>query len=65
MTRGRVTFTAANTIESHHGTSPTTTRIPLRDIAACLFDRALREITGDPDQPGRLVTAPLVVRASA
>lgn len=43
----------------------TTARIPLRDIAACLFDRALREISGAPDQPGRLVTAPLVVRASA
>ncbi|WP_255511370.1 MULTISPECIES: LacI family DNA-binding transcriptional regulator [Kribbella] len=43
----------------------TTARIPLRDIAACLFDRAVREISGDPDQPGRLVTAPLVVRSSA
>lgn len=43
----------------------TTARIPLRDIAACLFDRALHEINGDPDQPGRLVTAPLVIRASA
>jgi DNA-binding LacI/PurR family transcriptional regulator len=43
----------------------TTARIPLRDIAGCLFDRALHEINGDPDQPGRLVTAPLVVRASA
>ncbi|MFF1816940.1 LacI family DNA-binding transcriptional regulator [Kribbella sp. NPDC058245] len=43
----------------------TTARIPLRDIAACLFDRALLEINGDPDQPGRLVTAPLVVRSSA
>ncbi|TCM44322.1 substrate-binding domain-containing protein [Kribbella sp. VKM Ac-2568] len=114
VTRGRVTFTAANTIESNHGTiarnvcvrrrqrrlrrggdahlqrhgvkvgqdiavtgfndfpfasmldTPlTTARIPLRDIAVCLFDRALREISGDPDQPSRLVTAPLVVRASA
>lgn len=43
----------------------TTARIPLRDIAACLFDRALHEISGDPDQPGSLVTAPLVVRSSA
>ncbi|WP_433168031.1 LacI family DNA-binding transcriptional regulator [Kribbella sp. CA-247076] len=43
----------------------TTARIPLRDIASCLFERALREINGDPDQPGRLVTAPLVVRSSA
>lgn len=43
----------------------TTARIPLRDIAACLFDRALREISGEPDAPGRLVTAPLVVRSSA
>jgi DNA-binding LacI/PurR family transcriptional regulator len=43
----------------------TTARIPLRDIATCLFDRALREINGEPDQPGRLVTAPLVVRSSA
>ncbi|TDO29822.1 LacI family transcriptional regulator [Kribbella sp. VKM Ac-2527] len=43
----------------------TTARIPLRDIAACLFDRALREISGDPDQPGQLVIAPLVVRSSA
>jgi DNA-binding LacI/PurR family transcriptional regulator len=43
----------------------TTARIPLRDIAACLFSRALREINGDPDEPGRLVTAPLIVRASA
>ncbi|RZT26737.1 LacI family transcriptional regulator [Kribbella sp. VKM Ac-2569] len=43
----------------------TTARIPLRDIAAFLFDRALREISGEPDEPGRLVTAPLVVRSSA
>ncbi|MGW6198268.1 LacI family DNA-binding transcriptional regulator [Kribbella sp. NPDC055110] len=43
----------------------TTARIPLRDIAACLFDRALREISGEPDEPGRLVTAPLVIRSSA
>ncbi|MEV0803360.1 LacI family DNA-binding transcriptional regulator [Kribbella sp. NPDC050281] len=43
----------------------TTARIPLRDIARCLFERALREISGDTDQPGRLVTAPLVVRSSA
>jgi DNA-binding LacI/PurR family transcriptional regulator len=43
----------------------TTARIPLRDIASCLFSRALQEINGDPDQPGRLVTAPLVVRSSA
>jgi DNA-binding LacI/PurR family transcriptional regulator len=43
----------------------TTARIPLRDIASCLFTRALQEINGDPDQPGRLVTAPLVVRSSA
>lgn len=43
----------------------TTARIPLRDIATCLFDRALREISGEPDAPGRLVTAPLVVRSSA
>jgi DNA-binding LacI/PurR family transcriptional regulator len=43
----------------------TTARIPLRDIAKCLFDRALREIAGEPDEPGRLVTAPLVVRSSA
>lgn len=43
----------------------TTARIPLRDIASCLFDRALLEISGAPDQPGRLVTAPLVVRSSA
>ncbi|HZX08738.1 LacI family DNA-binding transcriptional regulator [Kribbella sp.] len=43
----------------------TTARIPLRDIATCLFDRALHEIAGDPDEPGRLVTAPLVVRSSA
>jgi DNA-binding LacI/PurR family transcriptional regulator len=43
----------------------TTARIPLRDIATCLFDRALREIGGEPDEPGRLVTAPLVVRSSA
>ncbi|TWD83400.1 LacI family transcriptional regulator [Kribbella amoyensis] len=43
----------------------TTARIPLRDIASCLFDRALREISGDPDQPGQLVVAPLVVRSSA
>jgi DNA-binding LacI/PurR family transcriptional regulator len=43
----------------------TTARIPLRDIASCLFDRALREINGDVDQPGQLVTAPLVVRSSA
>ncbi|MER7245506.1 LacI family DNA-binding transcriptional regulator [Kribbella sp. NPDC000426] len=43
----------------------TTARIPLRDIATCLFDRALQEIAGEPDAPGRLVTAPLVVRSSA
>jgi DNA-binding LacI/PurR family transcriptional regulator len=43
----------------------TTARIPLRNIATCLFDRALREISGEPDEPGRLVTAPLVVRSSA
>jgi DNA-binding LacI/PurR family transcriptional regulator len=43
----------------------TTARIPLRDIASCLFTRALHEINGDPDQPGRLVTAPLVVSSSA
>ncbi|HWD82752.1 MAG TPA: LacI family DNA-binding transcriptional regulator [Kribbella sp.] len=43
----------------------TTARIPLGDIAGCLFDRALHEIAGDPDEPGRLVTAPLVVRSSA
>jgi DNA-binding LacI/PurR family transcriptional regulator len=43
----------------------TTARIPLRDIAACLFDRAMREISGDADQPGRLIAAPLVVRSSA
>ncbi|MEI8409453.1 MULTISPECIES: LacI family DNA-binding transcriptional regulator [unclassified Kribbella] len=43
----------------------TTARIPLPDIASALVERALREINGDPDQPGRLVTAPLVVRSSA
>ncbi|HET6740578.1 MAG TPA: LacI family DNA-binding transcriptional regulator [Kribbella sp.] len=43
----------------------TTARIPLRDIARCLFARALREIAGEPDGPGQLVTAPLVVRSSA
>lgn len=43
----------------------TTARIPLRDIASSLFDRALQEISGEPDAPGRLVTAPLVVRSSA
>ncbi|GAA1682770.1 LacI family DNA-binding transcriptional regulator [Kribbella yunnanensis] len=43
----------------------TTARIPLRDIASCLFDRALLEITGAPDQPGSLVTAPLIIRSSA
>jgi DNA-binding LacI/PurR family transcriptional regulator len=43
----------------------TTARIPLRDIAACLFDQALSEIKGDADHPGRLVTAPTVVRAGA
>ncbi|MFC6156475.1 LacI family DNA-binding transcriptional regulator [Kribbella jiaozuonensis] len=43
----------------------TTARIPLRDIATCLFDRALHEISDEPDAPGRLVTAPLVVRSSA
>ncbi|MFB6725905.1 LacI family DNA-binding transcriptional regulator [Kribbella sp. NPDC056345] len=43
----------------------TTARIPLRDIASCLFDRALLEISGAPDQPGRLVTAPLIIRSSA
>ncbi|MEU4197455.1 LacI family DNA-binding transcriptional regulator [Kribbella sp. NPDC026611] len=43
----------------------TTARIPLRDIATRLFDRALREIAGEPDAPGTLVTAPLVVRSSA
>ncbi|MFG1907961.1 LacI family DNA-binding transcriptional regulator [Kribbella sp. NPDC048928] len=43
----------------------TTARIPLRDIARCLFDRALKEIAGQPAEPGQLVTAPLVVRSSA
>ncbi|MEV6284854.1 LacI family DNA-binding transcriptional regulator [Kribbella sp. NPDC051770] len=43
----------------------TTARIPLRDIANSLFARALREIANEADQPGCLVTAPLVVRASA
>ncbi|GAA1614565.1 MULTISPECIES: LacI family DNA-binding transcriptional regulator [Kribbella] len=43
----------------------TTARIPLQDIARHLFDRALHEIAGEPDEPGRLVTAPLVVRSSA
>lgn len=43
----------------------TTARIPLRDIAARLFARALLEISGEPDQPGELVTAELVVRSSA
>ena len=43
----------------------TTARIPLADIAKCLFERALHEIAGEPDEPGRLVTAPLVVRSSA
>jgi DNA-binding LacI/PurR family transcriptional regulator len=43
----------------------TTARIPLRDIAGRLFNRALHEISGGPDQPGQLVTAPLVVRSSA
>jgi LacI family transcriptional regulator len=40
-------------------------RIPLHDIAGRLFTRALHEISGGPDQPGQLVTAPLVVRSSA
>jgi DNA-binding LacI/PurR family transcriptional regulator len=43
----------------------TTARIPLRDIAHCLFTRALQEITNEPDTPGQLVTAALVIRASA
>ncbi|WP_427894680.1 LacI family DNA-binding transcriptional regulator [Kribbella sp. GL6] len=43
----------------------TTARIPLQDIASHLFTRALHEIAGQPDEPGRLVTAPLVVRSSA
>jgi DNA-binding LacI/PurR family transcriptional regulator len=43
----------------------TTARIPLPDVARCLFDRALHEIEGKPDEPGRLITAPLVVRSSA
>ncbi|GAA1118080.1 LacI family DNA-binding transcriptional regulator [Kribbella jejuensis] len=43
----------------------TTARIPLADIAARLFERALHEIAGEPDEPGCLVTAPLVVRSSA
>jgi DNA-binding LacI/PurR family transcriptional regulator len=43
----------------------TTARIPLRDIAGRLFTRALHEISGGQDQPGQLVTAPLVVRSSA
>ncbi|WP_328993434.1 LacI family transcriptional regulator [Kribbella sp. NBC_01245] len=43
----------------------TTARIPLPDIARCLFDRALREIDGEADQPGQLVTADLMVRSSA
>lgn len=43
----------------------TTARIPLRNIAGLLFTRALHEISGAPDQPGQLVTAPLVVRSSA
>lgn len=43
----------------------TTARIPLRDIATHLFERALHEIAGAPDEPGRLVTAPLVIRSSA
>ncbi|GAA3087956.1 DNA-binding LacI/PurR family transcriptional regulator [Kribbella aluminosa] len=43
----------------------TTARIPLQDIARCLFTRALHEIAGEPDEPGRLVPAPLVVRSSA
>ena len=43
----------------------TTARIPLADIADHLFERALHEIAGDPDEPGRLVTAPLVIRSSA
>ncbi|MGZ0146731.1 LacI family DNA-binding transcriptional regulator [Kribbella sp. WER1] len=43
----------------------TTARIPLQDIARSLFTRALHEIAGDPDEPGCLVTAPLVVRSSA
>lgn len=43
----------------------TTARIPLRDVAQCLFQRALREITNEPDTQGQLVSAPLVIRASA
>ncbi|MEU8226494.1 LacI family DNA-binding transcriptional regulator [Kribbella sp. NPDC048915] len=43
----------------------TTARIPLHSIAKCLFERALHEIAAAPDEPGRLVTAPLIVRASA
>ncbi|MGC4944186.1 LacI family DNA-binding transcriptional regulator [Kribbella sp. DT2] len=43
----------------------TTARIPLRDVALSLFHRALHEIAGEPDQPGCLITAPLVIRASA
>ncbi|WP_432949363.1 LacI family DNA-binding transcriptional regulator [Kribbella sp. CA-253562] len=43
----------------------TTARIPLRDIAHCLFTRALDEIGGEPDESGQLVAAPLVLRASA
>jgi DNA-binding LacI/PurR family transcriptional regulator len=43
----------------------TTARIPLRDIAASLFTRALQEINNTPDHPGRLVTAPLIIRSSA
>ncbi len=43
----------------------TTARIPLRDIASSLFERALLEISGAPDQPGRVVTAPLIIRSSA
>jgi hypothetical protein len=40
------------------------------DIAGRLFSRAVHEISGGPepagpDQPGQIVTAPLVVRSSA
>jgi DNA-binding LacI/PurR family transcriptional regulator len=43
----------------------TTARIPLRAVALSLFHRALQEIAGEPDAPGELVAAPLVIRASA
>lgn len=43
----------------------TTARIPLDDIAARLFARAIQEIDEGPDDPGQLVLAPLVVRVSA